>query len=152
MCGICGYTGFHDPQLLQAMTASLRHRGPDSFGYLRHEDVGLGHARLSIIDVAGGQQPIENEDGSLSVIHNGEFYNFRELPDELVTRGHRFRTRSDTEVILHLYEEMGPECVNRLAGMFAVVIYDKRKRELYIARDRVGVNPLYYAQCPGKFF
>lgn len=151
MCGICGYTGFRDPQLLKAMTASLRHRGPDSFGFLHHEDVGLGHARLSIIDVAGGQQPIENEDGSLAVIHNGEFYNFRELRPELEARGHRFRSRSDTEVILHLYEEMGPECVTRLVGMFAVVIYDRRKGELFIARDRVGIKPLYYVELPGKF-
>jgi asparagine synthase (glutamine-hydrolysing) len=133
------------------MTTSLRHRGPDSFGYLRHEDVGLGHARLSIIDVAGGQQPIENEDASLAVIQNGEFYNFRELRDELQARGHRFRTKSDAEVILHLYEEMGPECVKRLVGMFAVVIYDKRKGELFIARDRVGIKPLYYVELPGKF-
>ena len=151
MCGICGYFGFRDERLLQAMTTSLRHRGPDSFGYLRHENVGLGHARLSIIDVAGGQQPIENEDGSLAVIHNGEFYNFRELREELQSRGHRFRTRSDTEVILHLYEDMGPECLKRLVGMFAVVIYDKRKRELFIARDRLGIKPLYYVELPGKF-
>ena len=151
MCGICGYTGFRAEGLLEAMTTSLRHRGPDSFGYLRHEDVGLGHARLSIIDVAGGQQPIENEDASLAVIQNGEFYNFRELRDELQARGHRFRTKSDAEVILHLYEEMGPECVKRLVGMFAVVIYDKRKGELFIARDRVGIKPLYYVELPGKF-
>ncbi len=151
MCGICGYTGFRDERLLEAMTTSLRHRGPDSFGYLRHENVGLGHARLSIIDVAGGQQPIENEDGSLAVIQNGEFYNFRELREELQARGHRFRTQSDAEVILHLYEEIGPECVKRLIGMFAVVIYDKRKGELFIARDRVGIKPLYYVELPGKF-
>ncbi len=151
MCGICGYTGFRDAELLEAMTTSLRHRGPDSFGYLRHQDVGLGHARLSIIDVAGGQQPIANEDESLFVIHNGEFYNFRELREELRSRGHRFRTRSDSEVILHLYEEMGPECVKRLMGMFAVAIFDKRKGELFLARDRVGIKPLYFAELPGKF-
>jgi asparagine synthase (glutamine-hydrolysing) len=151
MCGIAGYTGFRDERLLQAMTTSLRHRGPDSFGYLLHEDVGLGHARLSIIDVEGGQQPIENEDGSLAVIQNGEFYNFRELRSELQSRGHRFRTNSDAEVILHLYEEMGPRCVERLVGMFAVVIYDKLKRQLYIARDRVGIKPLYYVEMAGKF-
>jgi asparagine synthase (glutamine-hydrolysing) len=151
MCGICGYSGFRDERLLRAMTASLHHRGPDSEGFLLDGDVGLGHARLSIIDLAGGQQPIENEDGSLAVIHNGEFYNFRELREELLARGHRFRTRSDTEVILHLYEEMGPACVQRLVGMFAVVVFDKRKRELFIARDRLGIKPLYYVELPGKF-
>jgi asparagine synthase (glutamine-hydrolysing) len=151
MCGICGYTGFRDQGLLEAMTTSLHHRGPDSYGYLRHGDVGLGHARLSIIDVAGGQQPIENEDGSLAVIQNGEFYNFRELREDLLGRGHRFRTKSDAEVILHLYEEVGPECVKQLVGMFAVVIYDRRKGELFIARDRVGIKPLYYVELPGKF-
>jgi asparagine synthase (glutamine-hydrolysing) len=133
------------------MTTSLHHRGPDSYGYLRHGDMALGHARLSIIDVAGGQQPIENEDRSLAVIQNGEFYNFRELREELQGRGHRFRTKSDAEVILHLYEEMGPECVKRLIGMFAVVILDKRKNELFLARDRVGIKPLYYVELPGKF-
>lgn len=151
MCGIAGYMGFRDDTLLEAMTTSLQHRGPDGYGYLRDEDVGLGHARLSIIDVAGGRQPIENEDGTLAVIQNGEFYNFRELRDELQTRGHRFRTHSDAEVVLHLYEEMGPACVTRIIGMFAFVIYDKRKRELYIARDRLGVKPLYYTELPGKF-
>src|SRR5262245_53458095 len=150
MCGICGYYGFNDQALLESMTASLRHRGPDSFGFLRHENMALGHARLSIIDVAGGQQPIENEDQTLAVIHNGEFYNFRELRPELESKGHRFRTKSDTETILHLYEEMGPECIKRLAGMFAVVILDKRKGELFIARDRVGIKPLYYVELPGK--
>ena len=151
MCGICGYYGFNDQALLESMTASLSHRGPDSFGFLRHENMALGHARLSIIDVAGGQQPIENEDQTLAVIHNGEFYNFRELRPELESKGHRFRTKSDTETILHLYEEMGPRCVERLGGMFAVVILDKRKGELFVARDRVGIKPLYYVELPGKF-
>src|SRR5262245_11677540 len=151
MCGICGYYGFNDQALLESMTASLRHRGPDSFGFLRHENMALGHARLSIIDVAGGPEAIGNEDQTLAVIHHRELYNFCALRPEVESEGHRFRTKTDTENILHPYEQTGPERIKRLAGMFAVVILDKRKGELFIARDRVGIKPLYYVELPGKF-
>jgi asparagine synthase (glutamine-hydrolysing) len=151
MCGICGYVGFAENGLIESMTAALTHRGPDSAGYFQTADVALGHRRLSIIDVAGGQQPMENEDNSLVLICNGEIYNFQPLREELLTRGHRFRTKSDAEVILHLFEEMGPECLQRLNGIFAIAIYDKNKRQLFLARDRLGVKPLYYADLPGRF-
>jgi len=151
MWGICGYAGIRENGLLESMTAALTHRGPDSQGLFRHEDVGLGHRRLSIIDVAGGQQPIENEDGSLVIICNGEVYNFQSLREELIARGHRFRTKSDTEVILHLYEDHGPACLERMAGMWAFAIYDRRKRELFLARDRLGIKPLYYVDLGGRF-
>jgi asparagine synthase (glutamine-hydrolysing) len=134
------------------MTAALEHRGPDSDGRFRTDHASLGHRRLSIIDVAGGQQPIANEDESVFVICNGEIYNFRELRDELHARGHRFRTNSDTEVILHLYEEHGPDgCLQRLAGMFAFALYDTRERLLFVARDRLGIKPLYYMEHGSRF-
>ncbi|HEY7915035.1 MAG TPA: asparagine synthase (glutamine-hydrolyzing) [Blastocatellia bacterium] len=151
MCGICGYTGIEEDGLLESMTAALTHRGPDGSGYFRSQDVGLGHRRLSIIDVAGGQQPIENEDGSLVIICNGEIYNYLSLREGLVARGHEFRTKSDTEVILHLYEEQGPDCLRQLNGIFAIAIYDKSRRRLFLARDRLGVKPLYYADLSGRF-
>jgi len=151
MCGICGYVGIREDGLLERMTAALTHRGPDSAGYFRSEDAGLGHRRLSIIDVAGGHQPMENEDGSLVLIANGEVYNFRELREELLARGHRFRTKSDCEVILHLYEELGPECLQRMLGMWALAIYDKNRRRLFLARDRLGIKPLYYVDLNGRF-
>ncbi|HKQ72879.1 MAG TPA: asparagine synthase (glutamine-hydrolyzing) [Blastocatellia bacterium] len=151
MCGICGYIGAVDDDLLEGMTASLSHRGPDGAGYFRRDEAGLGHRRLSIIDVAGGQQPIENEDGSLALICNGEIYNYQALREELLARGHRFRTRSDSEVVLHLYEDLGPDCLHRLNGIFAIAIYDCNNRRLFLARDRLGVKPLYYADLPGRF-
>jgi asparagine synthase (glutamine-hydrolysing) len=151
MCGICGYVGARQDGLLERMTAALSHRGPDSAGYFVGDGVGLGHRRLSIIDVAGGQQPIENEDGSVVLICNGEVYNYQELRAELVARGHRFRTHSDSEVILHLYEDLGPRCLQRMVGMWAVAIYDKNKGELFLARDRLGIKPLYYVDLPGLF-
>ena len=131
------------------MTDSLRHRGPDGDGYFCADGVGLGHRRLSIIDVAGGRQPIENEDGSLVLIHNGEIYNHRDLRRELEARGHRFRTSSDSEVILHLYEDEGPACLQRMAGMWAFALYDRTKRRLMLARDRLGIKPLYYVEAGG---
>ncbi len=151
MCGIAGYVGIRDEALLREMTAALAHRGPDDAGYLSDGAVGLGHRRLSIIDLAGGHQPILNEDESLALIANGEIYNSRELQVDLRTRGHRFRTASDSEVILHLYEELGTRCVERLIGMFAFALWDKRRRRLLVARDRLGVKPLYYAALPGCF-
>ncbi len=147
MCGICGFSGLQQPGLIEAMADSMRHRGPDSSGFLHDGDIALGHRRLSIIDVAGGQQPLENEDGSLVLICNGEIYNYKELRRELMERGHRFRTRSDSEVILHLFEELGPECLARFNGMFAFALFDRRQRQLFLARDRIGIKPLYYAHA-----
>jgi asparagine synthase (glutamine-hydrolysing) len=149
MCGIAGFVGIREHGLLQRMTDTLRHRGPDGDGYFCGDGVGLGHRRLSIIDVAGGRQPIENEDGSLVLIHNGEIYNHRELRRRLQARGHRFRTASDSEVILHLYEEFGTGCLDKMAGMWTFALYDKRNRRLMLARDRLGIKPLYYVEADG---
>jgi asparagine synthase (glutamine-hydrolysing) len=144
MCGICGYAGLHAPGLLERMTDSIRHRGPDDEGHFCEGDIGLGMRRLSIIDVAHGQQPITNEDGSLVIVFNGEIYNYRPLRDELLARGHTLRTESDTEVILHLYEDEGPACLQRLNGMWGLAIWDRRQRRLFIARDRLGEKPMYF--------
>ena len=122
------------------------HRGPDDAGMFIDGPVGLGHRRLSIIDLAGGHQPISNEDGSVTVVFNGEIYNFGELRRELISRGHTLTTRSDTEVIVHLYEELGAECVRRFRGMFAFALWDGKRKQLLLARDRLGVKPLYFAQ------
>ena len=149
MCGIAGFVGIRERGLLQRMTDTLRHRGPDGDGYFCADGVGLGHRRLSIIDVAGGRQPIENEDGSLVLIHNGEIYNHRELRRELQSRGHRFRTASDSEVILHLYEDFGAGCLDKMVGMWTFALYDKARRRLMVARDRLGIKPLYYVEAGG---
>jgi len=130
------------------MTGVIAHRGPDSDGYLIQDNVGLGMRRLSIIDLETGQQPIANEDGSLWIVFNGEIYNYVELRPMLEARGHVLRTRSDTETIVHLYEEYGPRCVDHLNGMFAIAIWDRRRRELFLARDRLGIKPLFYAYEP----
>ncbi len=151
MCGICGYIGIKEEGLLEKMTETLTHRGPDNVGYFQNGDVGLGHRRLSIIDVAGGHQPMENEDGSLVLICNGEIYNYQELREQLLSRGHKFSTKSDSEVILHLYEDKGPECLQCMNGMFAIAIYDTIKRRLFLARDRLGIKPLYYVDLSGQF-
>ena len=132
------------------MTATLRHRGPDSEGFFVAPGIAFGFRRLAIIDLAGGDQPIANEDGSIIAVCNGEIYNFVELRGELEARGHRFRTGSDTETILHLYEERGPDCVHSLRGMFAFAIWDSRLRRLMLARDRLGIKPLHYALRPGR--
>ena len=153
MCGICGLasrTGVADPERLRAMSATLVHRGPDSDGELLDGPVGLAARRLSIIDLAGGDQPIPNEDGSVHVVQNGEIYNFRELRAELERAGHRFRTRCDTEALVHLYEEHGEGFAERLRGMFAVAIWDSRRRRLVLARDRYGIKPLYYRDESGE--
>src|SRR5579863_9669942 len=149
MCGICGkYTfdryGTVNPELVRAMLATITHRGPDGEGVHISPQVGLGHRRLAIIDLKGGAQPLSNEDGTVWISFNGEIYNYLELREDLLRRGHQFRTKSDTEVIVHLYEEFGEECVSRLRGMFAFAIWDARKRILLLARDRVGIKPLYY--------
>jgi len=148
MCGIAGIL-YRDadrpvrPEVLQAMADSIAHRGPDAEGFYRQPGVGLAHRRLSIIDLAGGEQPMTNEDGSLRVVFNGEIYNFADLRHELASRGHVLRTQSDTEVLVHLYEELGPRLVERLRGMFAFALWDESKRRLLLARDRIGLKPLY---------
>lgn len=154
MCGITGLLNLSpapppDEGTLRRMLAMLRHRGPDEFGLYLDAQAGLGSARLSIIDLSGGQQPIGNEDGHLWIVFNGEIFNYVELRPELERRGHRFCTHSDTEVILHLYEEYGPNCLQHLNGQFAIAIWDSRKRELFLARDRLGIRPLFYAQRNG---
>ena len=149
MCGISGIFEFDRSRtipsgMLHRMNESIRHRGPDDEGIYVERGIGLGHRRLSIIDVAGGHQPISNEDGTVWVLLNGEIYNFASLSKDLQVRGHKFRTRSDTEAIVHLYEEYGDDCFRRLRGMFAIAIWDSRKNRLILARDRVGKKPLYY--------
>lgn len=145
MCGICGYAGRErDERLLRAMTARLLHRGPDDHGVYMHERVGLGMRRLSIIDVSGGAQPVFNERRSVVVVANCEIYNFRELVAGLEQRGHRFARRSDTEAIVHLYEEHGIACLRYLRGMFAFALYDADRDCLFLARDRLGIKPLCY--------
>jgi asparagine synthase (glutamine-hydrolysing) len=151
MCGICGLVQLDgaavDPAPLSAMTAALHHRGPDSDGTLVDGPVALGVRRLSIIDLALGDQPIANEDGSIHVVQNGEIYNYRELRDRLRQRGHSFRTESDTEVLVHLYEDEGPGFVRRLRGMFAVALWDSRARRFVAARDRFGIKPFHYRRA-----
>jgi asparagine synthase (glutamine-hydrolysing) len=147
MCGIAGAAGpgvGRQTSVVEAMTAALTHRGPDSDGFHVATDVVLGMRRLSIIDVEGGDQPIYNEDGSIAVVFNGEIYNFAELRGSLEARGHCFSSNSDTECIVHLYEEYGPSCVQHLRGMFAFALWDDARRRLMLARDRVGKKPLYY--------
>src|ERR671931_92475 len=152
MCGICGIasaSGAVDPARLAAMSATLVHRGPDSDGAMVDGPVGLAARRLSIIDLDTGDQPIANEDGTIHVVQNGELYNYRELRAELERAGHRFRTHSDTEVLVHLYEQHGLEFARRLRGMFAVAVWDSRARRLVLARDRYGIKPLYYRASGG---
>ncbi|HKI66699.1 MAG TPA: asparagine synthase (glutamine-hydrolyzing) [Solirubrobacterales bacterium] len=145
MCGICGIAGpGADVEAVRRMNARLVHRGPDSDGEFAAAGVALAMRRLSIIDLAHGDQPIANEDGTVTVVQNGEIYNYRELRRELEGRGHRFRTASDTEVLVHLYEEHGEDFAERLRGMFAIAIWDARERRLLLARDRFGIKPLYY--------
>lgn len=149
MCGICGKLTFSpashgDVSIARRMLDPIRHRGPDDEGIYCGRQITLGHRRLSIIDLSTGHQPLSNEDGSVWIVFNGEIYNYQELRPYLIERGHTFRTESDTEVIVHLYEELGPRCVEKLRGMFAFAIWDDRERSLLLARDRVGIKPLYY--------
>ena len=147
MCGIAGAlyadsARLVEPAVLRAMGHSIAHRGPDAEGFWAEPGIGLVHRRLSIIDLSGGDQPIGNEDGSVQVVFNGEIYNFQELRAGLEARGHRFRSRSDTEVLVHLYEEEGDQLVQRLRGMFAFALWDRKRRRLVLARDRVGIKPV----------
>jgi len=149
MCGIAGYLNLSDAaqpddRLVHRMLGQIRHRGPDEFGIYLDDHVGLGNARLSIVDLAGGQQPIANETGDLWVVYNGEVFNHPELRQDLEQRGHRFSTSTDTEVLVHLYEEYGTDCLAKLNGQFVFALWDTRQRSLFIARDRLGVRPLFY--------
>ena len=155
MCGICGVVAIEgrlDPALrtsIGPMTATMHHRGPDGQGVFSDEVAALGHRRLAIIDRVGGTQPMSNEDGTVWVVFNGEIYNHRSLRSRLIDLGHTFRTHSDTEAILHAYEEYGPDCVAMFDGMFAFAVYDSKRHEVLIARDRLGKKPLFYAQLGG---
>jgi len=149
MCGLAGIVHLGhgaepDRELLASMTRSMTHRGPDDEGYYVTGNVGMGHRRLSIIDLAGGHQPIFNEDGTISIIFNGEIYNYQELMDALKRKGHEFSTRCDTETIVHLYEEFGLDCPQKLRGMYAFAIWDSNRKRLLLVRDRVGKKPMYY--------
>ena len=153
MCGIVGLFDLSGAKevsrtVLDRMNQSQFHRGPDEGGLHTEPGVGFGHRRLSIIDLSSGQQPLFNEDHTVVVVFNGEIYNFQELMPELTARGHKFRTRSDTEVIVHAWEEWGEECVSRFRGMFAFALWDRNRQTLFLARDRLGVKPLYYAVLP----
>jgi asparagine synthase (glutamine-hydrolysing) len=155
VCGISGFVSLADQradvEIARRMTAKLRHRGPDDEGFYVSGPVALGHRRLRIIDLETGRQPIANETGTVQVILNGEIYNFAEVRSRLQERGHRFRTGSDTEVIVHAYEEFGEECVAQLNGMFAFAVWDEERETLFLARDRMGEKPLYYTEQDGWF-
>src|SRR5688500_12077647 len=161
MCGIAGFVDRNygsgarreaDFSLVHRMCEVIRHRGPDDEGIHVEAGVGLGMRRLSIIDLSTGQQPIHNEDESVWLVFNGEIYNYRELRTELERLGHRFYTASDTETIVHAYEQWGEECFRRLRGMFGIAIWDRRDRTLLLARDRAGIKPLHYAEHGGRLF
>jgi asparagine synthase (glutamine-hydrolysing) len=156
MCGIAGIFEFGqsaqvDSGVLRRMCDVMTHRGPDDDGFFTQGQIGLGMRRLSIVDLATGHQPISNEDGSIWIVFNGEIYNHGELRERLITQGHRYRTHSDTETIVHLYEEYGKDCVQHLRGMFAFAIWDAKQKSLFIARDRLGIKPLYYRLTPRTF-
>nr|NIQ56577.1 hypothetical protein [Gemmatimonadota bacterium]NIU76776.1 hypothetical protein [Gammaproteobacteria bacterium]NIY10496.1 hypothetical protein [Gemmatimonadota bacterium] len=150
VCGIAGVLRVDGarvrPDLLREMVSRLAHRGPDSRGVATLDGVGLGHARLSIIDPALGRQPMSIRDGELTLTYNGEIFNYLELRDELAGQGHRFRTGSDTEVVLRAYDEYGVECVHHFNGQWAFALWDARRRRLFLSRDRLGIRPLFYAR------
>lgn len=155
MCGIVGILNLTNPNPVERgdllrMLAPIRHRGPDGFGVYLDAHTGLGSARLSIIDIAGGDQPISNEDGSVWIVFNGEIFNYIELRPALESRGHRFQTQTDTEVVVHLWEEYGPGCLKKLNGQFALAIWDANTNSLFLARDRMGIRPLYYTEHNGR--
>src|SRR5713101_9295209 len=155
MCGITGIFHFDararvDESLLHRLNAAIAHRGPDDDGFYVNGPVGLGNRRLSIIGLGDGRQPIANEDGTVWTVYNGEIYNYPDLRAELERKGHRFRTSTDTEVIVHAYEEDGADFVHRLNGMFAIALWDDRRRRLLLYRDRLGEKPLYYTVGRGR--
>ena len=156
MCGIAGILNYDrqngaPTDVLDRMLISILHRGPDGAGRLVDHELAMGMRRLSIIDLVDGNQPMFDCTGRYGLVFNGEIYNYRELRKDLEHRGHKLSTHSDTEVIIHLYEELGPECVHQLRGMFAFSIWDNKERELFIARDRLGIKPLYYTEKNGCF-
>lgn len=151
MCGIAGIMASHRSEAIKKMTESLVHRGPDDSGFFQDEDIALGQRRLSIVDLHTGRQPISNEDNNLQLVCNGEIYNSPQLRKMLIAKGHRFKTETDVEVILHLYEDFGDECVKHLRGMFAFGLWDARKRRLLMARDHLGQKPLFFCQRDGGF-
>ena len=150
MCGIAGMVGAPDPRLLRAMARVMAHRGPDDEGVWRDDQAGLAARRLRIIDLVGGHQPMANEDESCWLVFNGEIYNYRQLRARLEAKGHRFRSRSDGETILHLYEEEGDGCLEHLEGMFGFALWDRARRRLLLARDPLGIKPLYYREQNGR--
>jgi asparagine synthase (glutamine-hydrolysing) len=156
LCGIAGIVNKNSAPVYKGdiirMTDAMAHRGPDDAGVFTDGPVGLGHRRLSIIDLSSaGHQPMHNEDGQIALVFNGEVYNFRELRNHLEDRGHRFHSQTDTEVVVHAYEEWGENCVTRFNGMFAFALWDSRKRQLFLARDRYGIKPLYYCENAETF-
>jgi len=151
MCGICGFT-WEDKETVSHMSQSMRHRGPDQSGLYCDRGISLGHQRLSIIDLTeNGRQPMSNEDGTIWVVFNGEIYNHRDIRQWLESKGHKFKSNADTEVIVHGYEELGVKCLEKLTGMFAFAVWDKKKKSLFLARDRLGEKPLYYSMQDGRF-
>jgi asparagine synthase (glutamine-hydrolysing) len=156
MCGICGILhSDHAPverSTLEKMNAAIEHRGPDGDGFYFAPGVGLGMRRLAIIDLNTGDQPISNEDETVWIVFNGEIFNFPELRKKLQRQGHRFRTKTDTECIVHLYEEFGDNCVQYLRGQFAFALWDKKKQRLFVARDRLGQKPFYYSQIGNDLY
>jgi len=137
--------------MVREATDVMHHRGPDDSGYVTDRNTGLGHRRLSIIDLSSGHQPMTNEDGQVIVVYNGEIYNYKEIKEDLLSRGHVFRTDCDTEVIVHGYEEWGTDCLQKFNGMFAFLLFDKKRKLLWAVRDRLGIKPLYYYQDKGVF-
>jgi asparagine synthase (glutamine-hydrolysing) len=151
MCGIAGIFGFEDTTLLKRMLNIIKHRGPDDEGTFSDDSASLGVRRLAIVDIERGKQPMHNEEETVWIVFNGEIYNFPEVRDELIRLGHRFETRTDTETTVHAYEQWGTDCLQKLNGMFAFAIWDKNKRRLFLARDRIGIKPLYYYGTPKRF-
>ena len=151
MCGITGFN-WEDKELIRGMSSLIQHRGPDGEGVYTDDNISLGHRRLSIIDLSSaGSQPMCNEEGNLWLTYNGEIYNFLELRELLEKKGHKFKSNTDTEVIIHAYEEWGNNCLQRFNGMFAFAIWDSKKNKLFLARDRLGIKPLYYYWNGDKF-
>ena len=151
MCGIAGITGTNKESAIKAMTDAMVHRGPDDDGYFHDQFISLGFRRLAIVDINSGQQPISNEDETIHLVCNGEIYNSPEVRKQLIAKGHEFKSHCDIEVILHLYEEYGEDCVRHLQGMFAFAIWDQPNQKLMIARDHLGQNPVFFSHQQGAF-
>ena len=152
MCGICGFS-WGNEKLIQRMVKKIHHRGPDAYGVKAFSGFSIGNARLSIIDLsAKGNQPMSSRDGKLWIVYNGEIYNFAEIKKELLNKGYQFKSHTDTEVVLKSYQEYGPNCLKKFNGMFAFALWDEREKALYLARDRLGIRPLFYTQHGGRFY